>query len=282
LLVAGKEKAYALASLNAAQENLKESEKGVGAGNLLDVAMTSAKANMLQAREALLAAETRIADLSCELNDLMGRPIDEPIEVTDAGLPEMREPPRDEAYDQAMAKNGELSAARQKVEKDQHAVRAARYDYIPDVTIFAKHGYQDGAPMLPNNIGIFGVEVSWNIFDWGKRKGEIGQRVAQEAQDRENLHRVQMRISIDLDKAHRKVERTRMMMDATLEALAACQENARLSENRLKSGTVTQAKHEEAVAALKKAEMDDLQATLEHRLALAELDRITGTLAANR
>jgi outer membrane protein TolC len=60
------------------------------------------------------------------------------------------------------------------------------------------------------------------------------------------------------------------------------QEDARLSENRLKAGTVTAARHAETVAALKKAEMEDLQAVLGCRLARAELDRIKGVLASSR
>jgi outer membrane protein TolC len=72
------------------------------------------------------------------------------------------------------------------------------------------------------------------------------------------------------------------MVDVAREALSLCSENARLSENGLKAGTVTSAKHAETVAALRKAEMDELQASLQYRLARAELDRITGVLAANR
>ena len=53
LLVAYKEKDAAQASLTAAQENLRESEEGVRAGNLLDVAVTAARANLLQRRQAL-------------------------------------------------------------------------------------------------------------------------------------------------------------------------------------------------------------------------------------
>jgi hypothetical protein len=45
---------------------------------------------------------------------------------------------------------------------------------------------------------------------------------------------------------------------------------------------VTAAKHAEAVAALKRAEMSELQASLEYRLTGAELDRIRGVLAATR
>jgi len=71
-------------------------------------------------------------------------------------------------------------------------------------------------------------------------------------------------------------------VDVAREALSLSKENARLSENGLKAGTVTAAKYAETVAALKKAEMDDLQASLQYRLAGAELERIRGVLASSR
>jgi outer membrane protein TolC len=282
LLVAGKERDTAQASLSAAQESLRESEEGVKAGNLLEVTATGARANLLQSRQALLLAQNRISDLTSELDDLLGLPGDDLLEVSETGLPELAAPAKDEAYNTAQARNGELLAARQAVEKSRHAVRAARFEYLPDLTIFARHGYQDGAPFLPKNVGIFGAEATWNIFDWGKRKGEIGQRIAQESQAQENLARIDKRIGIEIDKAYRKLERSQQMVEVAREALSLCRENVRLGENGLKAGTVTAAKHAETLAALKKAEMDELQASLGYRLVQAELDQISGVLASRR
>jgi outer membrane protein TolC len=282
LLVACKEKDAAQASLTAAQENLREAGEAVKAGNLLDVAVISAKANLLQGRQALIAAENRISDVTSELNDLLGLPSDAILEVTEAGLSELTELAKDQSYEDARARNGELLAARETLEKSRHAVRAAKYEYIPDVTIFAKHGFQDGAPFTEQNVGIFGAELTWNIFDWGKRKGEIGQRVAQQSQAKENLARIDKRIEIEIDKVYRKLDRSKQMVDVAHEALSLSKENERLSENGIKAGTVTTAKHAEAVAALRKAEMGELQASLEYRLARTELDRIRGELATKR
>jgi multidrug efflux pump subunit AcrB/outer membrane protein TolC len=282
LLIAYKEKDAARASLTAAEENLREADDAVRAGNVLDVALISARANLLQSRQSLVVAENRISDVTSELNDLLGLPSDTILEVTEAGLPEQRGLARDQSYDEARTRNGELLAARQTLEKTHHAVKAAKYEYIPDVTLFAKHGYQDGAPFLKDNIGIFGVELTWNIFDWGKRKGEIGQRVAQQAQAEENLARIDKRIGIEIDKVYRKLERSKQMVDVAREALSLSRENARLNENHLKAGTITAAKHAETVASLKKSEMEELRASLEYRLVQAELDRIRGVLASNR
>jgi outer membrane protein TolC len=283
LLIAYKEKEAAEAALAAAQENLREAEDGVRTGTLLDVVVTAARANLLQSRHAVLSAENRISDVTSELNDLMGFPGDDILEVTDAGLPPLEKlSSKAEAYEEARAGNGELLAARETLEKSRHAVQAAKYEYIPDVTVYAKYDYQDGVAFLENHVGILGVELSWKIFDWGKRKGEVGQRLAQQAQATKNLARIDKRTGIEIDTVLRRLERSEKMVNVAREALSLSRENARLSENRLRAETVTAAKHAEAVAALRKAEMDELQASLAYRLALADLDRIRGVLAASR
>ena len=113
LLVAYKERDAAQASLTAAQENLREAEEALKAGNVLDVAVTSARANLLQGRQALLVAENRISDVTSDLNDLLGLPGDAILEVTEAGLTELTELAKDQSYGEARARNGELLAARE-------------------------------------------------------------------------------------------------------------------------------------------------------------------------
>ena len=281
LLIAYKEKDAAEASLIAEKENMREREKDVKSGVSLDIALTGARASLLQSKQALLAAENSISDMTAELDDLLGLPGDTILEVTEIGLPDFTEPLKTDAHERARDRNGELLAARETLEKSRHAVKAAQDEYIPDVTLFAKHGYQDGAAFLDDNIGIVGVQLSWNIFDWGKRKGEIGQRKAKQLQAQENLARIDKRIGIEIDKVFRKLERSAQMIDVAQEALSLRQENARLDEKRFKTGTVNAATHAETIAALKKAAMEDLKASLQYRLAKAEFDQIAGILAAN-
>jgi outer membrane protein TolC len=135
---------------------------------------------------------------------------------------------------------------------------------------------------LEDHVDMVGVEATWNVFDWGKRKGEVGQRRAQQSQAEQNLARLDKRVGIEIDKVYRKLERDRKVVDAAREALAMSQEDARLSENRLAAGTVTAARHAETVAALKRAEVDRLQAELGYRLTRAELERLKGGLARGR
>jgi multidrug efflux pump subunit AcrB len=279
LLIAQKQKEAAQAAVEAAKEGLRESEDAVRSGNVLEVTATESRVRLLQGRQALLAAEIQISDLNSELNDLLGLPLDTelaPVRITDA-FPTPQTLP--EYLGEALSRNPELQAAQGSVTKAGHAVAAARDEYIPDISLFARYTYQEGVPFVENNIGTFGVQMTWNIFDWGTRSGVVGQRRSQLTQARENRKRIEQRITVEITKAYRKLERTRTMLDVAGEALILQRENQRLSADRMKAGTITSVRHAESVAAVRKAELDELQAALGYRLALAELDRIAGILS---
>lgn len=279
LLVALKQKDATEAGVAAAKAAVTESEEGLRSGNALEVAVIGSKADLLQKEQSLIAAETDVSDQNSELDDLLGLPTDTELEPSDVAVPDAPLSAREDYLKIAYSANPELRAAREGVEKSHHGINAAHDAYIPDVTLFAKHIYQDGAPFLTHNVGVFGATLTWDIFDWGKRKAVIGEREAQLLQADENSERIESRIQVNVDKALRKLQKTRQMMEVSQEALALRRENERLSSNQLKAGTITDAKYLEVVAAVKEAETDELAASLNHQLALRELDRAVGTLA---
>ena len=277
LLVASKQKEAAEAGLKAAEESRREAEKAVLARNLLEVSTIESRTAVLQNKQSLLAANIQISDLNAELNQLLGLPLDTQLELFDPGPSVGPVESRDYFLQAALSGNPEIESAKATVVKAQGGVRAAVNEYIPDVTLFAANTYQDGASFLKHDLGTFGVMMSWDIWDWGKRSAVIGERSAQLSQTRENLHRLNDEVTVEIDKAYRKLENTKSMMDVAREALALQQERLRLISDQLKTSTISYTKYNEAVAALKKAESDELQARLSYEIAIAELNRIAGT-----
>jgi hypothetical protein len=81
-----------------------------------------------------------------------------------------------------------------------------------------------------------------------------------------------------VDKAYRKLEQIKRLRDVTRESLVLQQENLRLKSNAVKkAGTAMESQYATAVAAVKKAEYEDLQALLGYNLAVADLKRIIGS-----
>lgn len=277
MLAARKQIEAVRAQTVAGEETLREAETAFQAGNVLEVAVLGARASLLRNRQALLAAENQVSDLTAELDDLLGLPLDMELDLADVSTPSGERLSREQYLSAALAGNPEVGAARETVIKAQSAVAAARYEYIPDIGAFARQTYQSGVPFLTHNFGAFGLQMTWNVFDWGKRKGAVGEREAQVVEAQQNLRRITDRIAVDVEKAYRKLERTQMMIDVAQEALALRREGERLSAQQLRAGVTSEAKNAEAVAATRSAEAEELQARLAYELATAEMARIAGS-----
>lgn len=277
LLVARKTKEAAEAGLKAAEESRREAENAVRSKTLLEVSLNEARTVVLQSKQSLLSAKIQIEDLNADLNKLLGLPLDTQLELSDPGPSERPVDSRDYYLRAALSGNPEIEAAKATAAKADHGVKAAYREYIPDVTLFAANTYQDGISFAAHNVGTFGLMMTWDIWDWGKRRAVIGERRAQLSQAEKNLQRLNDDVTVELDKAYRKLENTKSMIDVAQEALALQKERLRLISDQLKTSTISYAKYNEAVAAVKKAESDELEARLCYALTIAEINRIAAT-----
>jgi outer membrane protein TolC len=276
ILAAQEQKKAAGAEIAAGAEALREAQEALQAGNALEATVLAARTSLLQSRQSLMAAEDQVSDLTAELNALLGLPADTELQLDGISMSADPPPAREQMLEKALRRSPEIQAAKETIAKANSAVAAAKNEYIPDIGAFARYTYQNGVPFLTHNNGIFGLQMTWNLFDWGKRRGIVAQRQAQLEQAQENLRRIQDRISVDIGKACRKLERAQQMLSVVREALELRKESERLAGNQLKAEVISQAKYEAAIAATRKAEADELQARLACELARAEILRLAG------
>jgi outer membrane protein TolC len=279
LVIARKQREAASAAVAAGEEALREAKDGVAAGDVLEVAAIGRSSVLLQNRYSLLSAEVQIGDLNSELNDLLGLPLDTDINPLDPHSPETTARSRQSFVDEALEKNPEIKAAQEAVKKAESGVKAAYIDYIPDIYMSGHYSYQHGAPFLTHDVAVFGLKMTWEIFDWGKRWAVVAQRNWQLTQAKEDLHRVKRKIEVEVDKAYRKLEQTKTLIDVARESLALQNENLRLKSDGRKAGTATEAQYATAIASVKNAEYEELRALLGYSLAVADLKRIIASYA---
>jgi outer membrane protein len=259
-----------------AETRLRESEEDVRNGSALKISAIDGRAGLLQSRQSALTAELQLSDLTTELNDALGLPLDTALELSPVQTVSLEERPRDEYLRIGWAENPEILAAMEVVEKAKAGVTAAKSTYIPDITAVARHSYQNGVPFLVHNFGTFGVTMTYDVFDFGKRRAEVREREAQLAQAQENLTRLKEAVSVKIERSYNKVERTRHMLQVSAEVVKLRQEGERLAENQMAQGVVLVSARRQASAASYKAQADLLQAQLAYLLAGAELEQTVG------
>jgi len=276
ILIASLQKQAAEQQNTYAGERLRESEDDVRNGSALKVAAIQGRAGLLESRQAVLTADLQLSDLTSELNDLLGLPLDTQLELDPAVPSSFDQRPREEYVQTAWSENPEILAAEQVVEKARAGVGAAKSAYLPDITAYARHSYQDGVPFLVRNFGTFGVNLNWEVFDFGKRRAAVREREAQLAQAEENLDRLKEEMAVAIQRSYNKVERTKTLVEVANQLVTLRQESERLAENQLAQGVLQVSDRRESTAATYKAQADYLQASLGYLLAWAELEQAVG------
>ena len=258
------------------QVHLRESEEEIQKGSALKISAIDSRASLLQSEQDALAADLQLSDLTSALNDLLGLPIDTPLELAPVDAISLDVHSREEYMRLAVMEKPEILAAGQAVEQAKAAVTAAKSAYIPDVTAIARQSYQNGVPFLVHNFGTFGLNMQYDVFDFGKRRAEVRAREAKLAQAEENLARLKEAVGVEIERSYNKVERTKHMLQVAGEVVRLRQEGERVAGNQIAQGEALVSMGRQASAASYKAQADLLQAQLAYLLAGAQLEQAAG------
>jgi outer membrane protein TolC len=259
-----------------AQAHLRESEEDIQKGNALKISAIDSQASLLQSEQSALTAELQLNDLTTQLNNLLALPLDTPLDLAPVEPASLQLHAPEEYVESAWAENPEILAAAEQVERAKAGVTSAKSKYIPDISAFARHSYQNGVAFLVHNFGTFGLEMDYDVFDWGKRRAEVRENEAKLAEAQENLTRLKEAVSVRIASTYNKVERTAHMLQVAHEEVRLREEGERLARNQSALGLVLVSARQRASAASYKAQAQLLQAQLNYLLAGAELEEAAG------
>jgi outer membrane protein len=257
-------------------ENLAESGEEYKKGSLLKVDLVESRANALEAKQSLLSADMQISDLTVQLDDVLGLPLDTKLTLDPEVNTVFDQPAREESLRIALEENPTVQQAVQKLSSARAAEAAARARYIPDVTAFGRYSYQNGVPFVDRNFGTFGIHLSYDLFDAGKRGALVRERRAEVSEAQEDLERTREEVGVRIATIYNKLATTRAMVEVAREDLAARQENARLSDEEFKRGVLLTSQRDASHAQAMKAQAGFLEASLDYLLTRDELTRTLG------
>ncbi len=236
------------AKIRADQDLESERVQQVKYGSALDEQLIESRANALEAKQDLLTTELQISDLTMQLNDAMGLPVTTQL-VLDSTVPPVKDTcQREECVRTALASHPEVAAARAEVERASAGVRLAKADYLPDVSVFARYSYQNNVPFLARNFGTFGVQLTYDLFDGGRRRADVRESDSKLAEAKENLARVTDDVDVRVETALNRLDRTKEMVNVSEQVLALRTESRRVSGQQLVRGEALQSQADAAVA----------------------------------
>jgi outer membrane protein TolC len=279
LLIAQLKQQAATEEVSASQVKDQEAQDAVQNGRALDVAALESRAGLLDARQTALTQTLQIHSLSLTLNDLLGLPLHTQLQLDGdpAGAP-LSIPGRTECVQIAEEHSPEVRSAQQSVVKAKAGLAASKDAYIPDITGLARYSYQSGVPFLVHNFGTFGVTLSYDLFDGGRRNAEIKDSRTLLTQAELNLAKVKEEVEVQVEAAYDKVEQLQSLVEVADEALKVRTEAARLSDRQFEQNAALASTRAEAHAKAVSAKASYLEATLGLSLAQADLKRTIGEM----
>jgi outer membrane protein TolC len=272
-------------SLIAARETVKLYKEVERTTHDYVLKQTALESELLQAQAALADAEQSELTLSNQeakqheqLNDLLGRDVLVDFTVTaideDATAPEIDIVAARKA---ALAQRPEMDQAHLKVLQSEQEVRAKKAEYIPDISAelntITLLNYNS---FLPGGTYSVGVSLSWEPFDWGRKKNEIAEKKDTVTQDKNTEVSTQRKIIMDVDDKYRQIQQSWSKLKAAKLSQKAALENLRVDTNQYKVQAALLKVVFQAQATLAQANSDYQHGLADYWTAKAEFEHALG------
>ncbi|HEY6826886.1 MAG TPA: TolC family protein, partial [Gemmatimonadaceae bacterium] len=251
-------------------------EQAVAAGIDVSAQSLGATASALDAKYVWLAANDSASDAESELRSALALPAGTHLDLVLPDEPSEALANFDSYVAKALATSPEVAAANAMLDQARHASALARADYIPDLGVGLTFTTLNGVSFLPQHAVGLSIQGSWTVFDWGKRGAISRERASQENAASVALALARDRVTVDVERAYRDAQRAERGADVARAALEARRAALRITQERAGRGLVAEVALASAEADMAESEARALAATLQVRLARAELRRATG------
>ena len=242
------------------------------------------KSDHLQVQTRLAKAEYEAVDLTNrlatqkeQLNKLLGRDVLTEFTVSPVADATVIECDIPAARRRALEQRPELSEARLKVEQAKLDKRLKKSEYIPDVSVgFTWLTLRNFDEVVPRNIASVGVVMSWEPFDWGRKKRQLAEKSKTIEQAANALKEAEDQILIEVGDKFRRLQQTGQALRVARLSQATEREALRVTQVRYRFEAALLTEVLESQAKLADANDQYQQALLSFWTAKAELEKALG------
>lgn len=167
-----------------------------------------------------------------ELNRLMGRDIETAFEVASIPEPAPFEVDGGTAAEKALASRPELLEARLRVDQAEYGKRMKKAEYIPDLSLAMNYARLHNVEVLPEEAASVGLILTWECFDWGRKKRELEERERMILQAKNGRREAEALVLSDVRFRLRKLDEARAAIDTARLRKEASRERLRITMNR--------------------------------------------------
>jgi len=271
----------ALSSVEQAVKSYQELDKVTGDYVVQQVALKAdylvVQTRLARAQYEQLELGSKLATQKEQLNSLLGREVAYEFDVTDAPAFLSIETDLAAARKSALEHRPELQQARLSVEQATLARRIKKSEYIPDVSAaFAYVTPRNFPSAVPREFANVGVLITWEFFDWGRKKHQLAEIDSTIEQAKNGLKETEDQVLVDVGDKLRKLQLTAQALRVAKLGEDAAKENLRVSTGQYKFQAVMLSDVLKSQASLAEATNEYQKALLMFWTAKAEFENVLG------
>ncbi len=248
------------------------------------VQQAALRADLLEVQARAAAQETTLslqldtlAQYKEQMNILLGRDVQTPFQVAPATEVVPVESDRDRLQAQAARNRPDLRRSALQIRQAELDRRNTQLSYLPDVSLATNYAALGGSINgLPDHLWTIGFQLSWQPFEWGKRRHDIAEKTDAVKQAQLALQEAQAGAQLDVDNRIRQERQARQQQRAAQAAQRAARERLRVTLNQYQVKATLLKDVLQAQAALTDADRQVRDADLAALTAQAELRRASG------
>ncbi|MFN7944115.1 MAG: TolC family protein [Blastocatellia bacterium] len=243
----------------------------------------SLKADGLEVRTRLekakydaLSLRDQMASQKEQFNQLLGRDVQTEFSVSPIPALSGDETDLATARERALAQRPEIKEAQLKVRYAEYDRRIKKSEYIPDVGLAFSYVSPLNTNFVPKNVASIGISLSWEPFDWGRKKRELSEKERAIEQATLALREAENSVRTEVSARYRKLQQARQMVVINRLSQEASAEKFRVAGNRYRMQAALLSDVLNAQTALAEAGNQYQQALLAFLAARADFEKAIG------
>jgi len=255
--------------VNAYEKHLEDTRAMFEAGLITENDLLQAKVLLSDARQRMIDAENYLRMTKSRLNTLLGRSIDEPVEVIEIRETALPDISIDTAYSEAVKNRPELLSIQKRIMALEEEINSVRAEYFPEIFVSGGYEYQENSHLVHEDNWSFVLGVNLNLSSGGATKSRINKLIHELKALKERRKKILDTVKLDVKQAYLDIQSSRHKLQVSRQAVEQAMENLRLERLRYKEGIGTATEVTDAVSLLSKARTNYWKAVYGLRIAEA-------------
>jgi outer membrane protein TolC len=233
-------------------------------------------ARLAKAQYDLSVAENGLATQHEHLNQLLARDLETPFRVDFIPEEDTTTLSLEGVRKQASQNRPEIRQAHLREKQAEFDRRIAKAEYIPDLGIAVSYMGIQNVQVLPTNVGMAGFALTWEPFDWGRKRNRIREKSNALAQANNGAQEAESQVGVEAAAKYRKWKESALLLKATRTSQEAAAEEFRVTSNKYTEQSALVKDLLQAQARSTETEFQYQQALSSYWSALADLRRAMG------